>query len=116
MRIAFTENEPFKEERKGYPHYRVYVPGVAGKWRSVRTPDGKLIRIPHPDRVEWELYDLRQDPGETRNLWGTGHPLEKPLRTLLEQELARDPDLGETGDEELDPEEIEELRSLGYLG
>jgi len=45
-----------------------YTPNV----RAVRTADWKYIRYPHgddgPDRHAAELYDLRADPLETRNL------------------------------------------------
>ena len=40
--------------------------------RSVRTADWKYIHYPHgdgsPDRHMAELYDLKNDPGETTNL------------------------------------------------
>ncbi len=64
-----------------------YTPNV----RAVRTDEWKYIRYPHgdgePDRHLEELYHLRDDPGETRNL------AQKPefaakiqeLRTELEQ-------------------------------
>lgn len=45
-----------------------YTPNV----RALRTDDWKYIRYPHgdgsPDRHLAELYDLKNDPGETKNL------------------------------------------------
>ncbi len=45
-----------------------YTPNV----RGVRTDEWKYVRSPHgdggPDRHKAELYNLRKDPGETRNL------------------------------------------------
>ena len=40
--------------------------------RGVRTEEWKYVHSPHgdggPDRHKGELYNLREDPGETRNL------------------------------------------------
>ena len=33
-----------------------------------RTGRWKLIEIPHPDRLEYELYDLDRDIGESTNV------------------------------------------------
>ena len=64
-----------------------YTPNV----RGVRTDEWKYIRYPHgdggPDRHKAELYHLKSDPGESRNL--IGDP--KYARTVqeLNAELAR---------------------------
>ncbi len=45
------------------------VPGREGRWWAAREGALKLIRIPTaPGAFAEELYDLRADPGETRNL------------------------------------------------
>lgn len=114
--VAFAENQPFKAERADYPHYRVEVPGVAGKWRMVRTNSAKLIRIPTADGITWELYDLETDPEERVNLHGQRPELESELRDLLEAHLAADPNMtDEPVEPELDDATREQLRSLGYL-
>lgn len=60
------------------------------------------------------LYDLESDPEERRNLAGIGHPVEPMLRDLLDGlGLSRDPIAGRSS--EVDPEELEQLRALGYL-
>jgi arylsulfatase A-like enzyme len=52
---------------------------------AVRTPDAKLIQ--YPDRKVWtELFDLKSDPYETRNL--ARDPAHAELRAKLEQELS----------------------------
>jgi tetratricopeptide (TPR) repeat protein len=75
----------------------------------VRDDSWKLIRAPEP-----ELYDLRADPGETRNLISE-HPeqtarLERELDAFLQG--ARD---DAASIREPNPEELERLRSLGYV-
>jgi len=79
--------------------------------RAVRTDRWKYIRAPKP-----ELYDLEQDPGETKNIIGD-HP--KEYRELDQQlnAVARTAD----GKPEkvrstmMDPRTMEQLKSLGYL-
>jgi N-acetylglucosamine-6-sulfatase len=68
-----------------------YTPNI----RGVRTDDWKLIRYPHgdggPDRHLGELYNLKDDPEERRNL--INDPAQKPriaeLSALIESELQR---------------------------
>jgi arylsulfatase A-like enzyme len=53
---------------------------------AIRTTDAKLIK--YPGHEEWtELFDLRNDPYETRNLWLD--PQSVPLRARLEAEHER---------------------------
>jgi arylsulfatase A-like enzyme len=41
---------------------------TVGKHRGIISEDYKILYIPLKDRVEWELYDLRNDPEERKNL------------------------------------------------
>jgi N-acetylglucosamine-6-sulfatase len=63
-----------------------YTPNV----RGMRTDEWKFIRYPHgdgsPDKHLAELYHLRTDPGELRNL--ASDPKYVAKRRALEQELA----------------------------
>ena len=72
----------------------------------------KLIRS---DRDEEELYDLVSDPGETRNLVSDRPQRADRLRHWLSawQGAAPPPDQGD--EPQLDEENVEALRSLGYL-
>jgi len=64
-----------------------YTPNV----RGVRTDEWKLIHYPNgdgtPDRFTAELYNLKTDPHEMRNL--IGDPRQAAKRAELERELAR---------------------------
>lgn len=64
-----------------------YTPNV----RGIRTEEWKLIRYPHgdgsPDRFTVELYNLKDDPYERRNL--ANDPAFAGKRKTLERELAR---------------------------
>ena len=95
-------------------YMETHSPLISYGWaplEAVRDAGWKLIRAPEP-----ELYDLRADPGETHNLFGARPEqvarLEKELDAFLAdasldvREAARQPT----------PEELERLRSLGYVG
>lgn len=96
---------------------RRYLEGPAGRWKSVRKGDWKLIRIPTPDGDIHELYDLGEDPGETQNLFRVDDPVGRDLAKKLDTWLAGFGEVAE-GDEALDaidPATAERLRALGYL-
>jgi N-acetylglucosamine-6-sulfatase len=78
--------------RSWFYHYNYekefpYTPNV----RGVRTAEWKYIRYPHgdggPDRHMSELYNLKSDPGELRNLGAD--PASAPVVAALQAELAR---------------------------
>jgi hypothetical protein len=66
-----------------------------------------------------QLNVLSSDPGERRQLAGTGHPGEATLRAELEAWIETYdawPPPGHAEPNGLDPALLEELRGLGYLG
>ena len=83
-------------------------------WSSVyglETEAYRLILGPEP-----ELYDMRADPGEERDL-ADAHPATvKELNRQLDESMPSGDPSGASGDRiELDPESMEQLRSLGYM-
>jgi len=101
------------------------VKGNLGKI-SVVHKDFKLIfnRIVHEDRFEdqapsdeWELYNLREDPGELKNLAAPGEERVKFLMTKIEEYLQKEPRAKTTGKEKpvIDEELMKRLKALGYI-
>jgi arylsulfatase A-like enzyme/Tfp pilus assembly protein PilF len=77
---------------------------------SWRVAGFKLIEAPRP-----ELYDLKNDPKELTNLAGTDASRVAQLRHGLEAALRQETaPAGATASS--DPQTLERLRSLGYLG
>ncbi len=79
--------------------------------RGVRAGGWKFIQAPSP-----ELYDLRKDPDETRNLFAEDKEVSSRLAGLL-----ADMDKEAAGSERVDPgikdkAFLEKVRSLGYAG
>ncbi|MFP5287832.1 MAG: sulfatase, partial [Thermoanaerobaculia bacterium] len=61
------------------------------------------------------LFDLRQDPGENRNLAGSQPELAAALRAILDRELAGAAAAGKSDPMRLDEETRRQLKALGYL-
>jgi arylsulfatase A-like enzyme len=121
---------------------RYYIPGPQGRWTAANDGRYKLIRIPRSDGEFLELYDLLADPGETINR--ADDPALVAVRARLMRSLLEFADYGPSvgspgtaplagedngpnaqsglprGDDSestrgLSPDEIERLRSLGYI-
>jgi arylsulfatase A-like enzyme/Tfp pilus assembly protein PilF len=102
---AKTKNPGAYEMESWFPHF-------AYDWSPLRglIRDGLVaIDAPRP-----ELYDLRQDPGQTRNLWPGHRKGKRLLRELRELSADADP-LAVEADPET-AERLMRLRSLGYAG
>jgi arylsulfatase A-like enzyme len=90
---------------------------------AVRLGNRKLLRYSSAGEITYELYDLKADPGEQNDLYGTGSESAADLRTLLDDyELgvrARRAELGSSAGTArpvlLDPDREQKLRALGYV-
>jgi len=100
--------------RSGYSYGETLYPRTYMGWselRAMRTDGWKYILAPHP-----ELYDLRRDPGELKNLIAQ-HPVDAGQFQKLIWKIA-----GTEGKAEnlttvpLDEKTRRELESLGYVG
>jgi hypothetical protein len=97
--------EIYGESLYGYHHL-----GVSGL-RFLRVGRHKYIDAPKP-----ELYDLTADPNETRNLHKEQQSLALSLRERLRSTSFRPSRQDSPAPKTNRPEELELLRSLGYLG
>ncbi|MEQ8766367.1 MAG: sulfatase-like hydrolase/transferase [Planctomycetota bacterium] len=85
----------------------------SGRWKLiVNEVSSQLVQRPH-----YELYDLEVDPGERKNI-AADHP---DIVQRLEKEMgaARGQTQGDataSTDSAMDPEVLEQLRALGYVG
>jgi arylsulfatase A-like enzyme len=99
---------------------------VNGEWDAVIVDGMKAIS--DLEQLRMLLFDLEQDPGETRDLAGTRSARAEALAAMIAARIAVDrqalADLAAIGEPEpsedpglleLTPEERERLRSLGYL-
>ncbi len=85
---------------------------VAGRFRAAVLGDWKLIWTPgQTPEMQYELYDLAADPGETRNLYAPDHPRARALRAELDAWYRDAPAPAREPSEE----DLRRLRSLGYL-
>lgn len=99
-RLAFAET--------WYPRYHYGW----SELMAVRDGPYKFVLAPHR-----ELYDLRVDPGETKNLAEEmperAAAAERALKNLLERTTSA---AAAKGPERVDPDVEERLRALGYVG
>ncbi len=101
---AIPDNQSYAESLYGALHFG-YAPV-----RALRGEGLKYIDTPRP-----ELYRVATDPGETANLAATRAPLAAAMRTHL-RKLHGEDATGATGGAPADPESLERLAALGYVG
>jgi tetratricopeptide (TPR) repeat protein len=97
----------------GVAYSETYFPRFHYGWqhlRSMRDGQWKYIEAPTP-----ELYDVRQDPGETKNVYKAFSRRAEDLRLLLEK-MAGSGVQAAPDETTLDPETLQRLAALGYVG
>jgi tetratricopeptide (TPR) repeat protein len=97
-----------------HPAYaETYFPRYHFGWQHLQgLRDGRYAYV---DAPEPELYDLQADPGETRNVYKANSKRAEELRVQLER-LARAAAQTAPARRSLDPETLERLAALGYVG
>jgi len=109
--VPAIEGKKIKETRKSYAE--TYYPLLAHGWsaqESIRTDKWKYILSPRS-----ELYDLEEDPEETKNLVGARPEVVARLERELEGLKKEFSSSRSLPIKELTPEEKEKLRALGYV-
>jgi tetratricopeptide (TPR) repeat protein len=101
-----------REVATEYSYAETLFPKINMDWaelRGIRTNRWKYVRAPKP-----ELYDLVQDPAETKNVIAS-HPAEaRELERKLVGAIGTETEKVETA--ALDQRTVDQLKSLGYLG
>jgi arylsulfatase A-like enzyme/Flp pilus assembly protein TadD len=97
-RIAYSETY-FPRYHFGWQHLR-----------AARSREYKFVDAPEP-----ELYDLQADPGETNNIYRAFSRRAEDLRLRMEA-LAKSEGGASPERKSLDPETLQRLAALGYVG
>lgn len=110
---AFAETGVSLLEQNRRWHFK----GIEGKWKMVTDGKYKLILIPHPENDIYELYNLEDDPNETRNIIDEEKEIAQSLKQKLSSWLQKKPMENETKPfTQKEEEKVKErLRRLGYL-
>ncbi len=82
---------------------------------GLRTRNFKLIRNDRNSKREYELYNLIEDPGENRDLFASSKEPAITLKNLMTRAFAAARGIRSWKPENLDPEQLENLKSLGYF-
>ncbi len=101
-------------EATGNSQWESKLPGQVPVFTSIRQGPFKLVHQSLDEKVA--LYDLRTDPKEKTDIARQNPEMTQTLRSAMAKrkaEFADDP--GPNNRIELDPEEVERLRALGYL-
>jgi len=75
---------------------------LSGDWKYIRAP-------------KEELYNLKTDPQELRNFIDEEKKIAQEKRAMLEETIARNSSVLQSGKREMTAEEKKRLRSLGYV-
>jgi choline-sulfatase len=97
-----------------FSYCETFTPWLHFGWsrlQGLRSGKWKYIEAPQP-----ELYDLHRDPKELRNLYSSSATPVRELRTWLQESGALKSEVNTGSMQDLDPETLEKLASLGYAG
>ena len=85
------------------------------RWKLIYHPEVARRRRPRAER--WELYDLENDPAETRNLYAAGDRESRRLQRVLSDWMKGNAWLRRSSVtvEEQSDETLRALKALGYV-
>jgi arylsulfatase A-like enzyme len=95
-----------------------YYPGPDGSLTWVSVRDGEFVyKLRNLDGARWgvEVFDAENDPEERNNLYDPGNSRHADMVQRLEQYKSRLVESDRSDARPLPPEEIEALRTLGYI-
>ena len=105
---------PAKDVTGGYIYSHLNFEGI--ELRAVRTPVYKIIHSNENKRhyKPVELYDVSKDPGEQKNLAGTGDAEEQKLGDILDSMRKYAAENAQKPEYKMDSEAQERLNAIGY--
>ncbi len=84
--------------------------------RGALAEGAKLVLGERGEKRSARMYDLGKDPGETRDLAGTGDPREAGLRQMVEESIRLSKEGPQPPWSTLSGPAMDALRALGYVG
>jgi len=113
-RAVFAANAPWRKRFSRSPY--LFLKGLKGRWTMIQQGKKKLIKIPHPTSPVYEFYDLSVDPTEKKNLQSS-RSYESLLDKLnaWEKSVRVEPPYQNRQELKFDKNELESLRSMGYV-
>ena len=123
--LALNRKQPVMSSRFRYPNVRSsgFVPEnqtgtfarIDSQWTLISRDQAKQAGLP-----EVELYDRRADPAETKDLAAQRPDVVRRQLVEIQQWIEAQKQirrhLGAAGQSTMDPQTLERLRSLGYIG
>ncbi len=98
------------------------MPGLEGKQYGVRTRDWKLIRTVTHSGIDYEFFNLKQNPDERINIYGQGIGDEVFLKEKLEEFVSLSQNspyylqkVKKNYKDDLTEEDMAVLRAIGYI-
>ena len=111
-RDIFAQDMP-RGLRPIYSETNFYATGE--RFQSVIVGQWKLVRVTR-SQVPYQLFDLKADPGELRNLCDSRPEVLLKMTVILEAEVSKAQPQQTATPLDLSREELEALKALGYMG
>lgn len=110
---GFIFAESMEDHFKG--NKKVFIKGVKGKWRTMIVGDWKIIYIPHPEKEIFELYNLKDDPKEEKNIIKEEKEIASEMKKKILDFLKLQSNEGDVDLKNLKEKSRKLLKQLGYI-